>query len=74
MKSHDRGDIVKEAKSRVNLVWAYNLLQSNCEHFATIMRYGKSESRQVDDAKLIATLLFASFTVIALVFISIRKK
>ncbi|XP_023995686.1 phospholipase A and acyltransferase 4-like isoform X2 [Salvelinus sp. IW2-2015] len=28
----------------------YDLLGNNCEHFVTFLRYGKSESKQADDA------------------------
>ncbi|XP_064865337.1 phospholipase A and acyltransferase 4-like [Oncorhynchus nerka] len=27
----------------------YNLLERNCEHFVTFLRYGQSKSKQVDD-------------------------
>uniref|UniRef100_A0A3B3DIA8 LRAT domain-containing protein n=1 Tax=Oryzias melastigma TaxID=30732 RepID=A0A3B3DIA8_ORYME len=39
--------IVKKACSRVGASLKYNLKEYNCEHFATEMRYGKAESRQV---------------------------
>ncbi|XP_061585729.1 phospholipase A and acyltransferase 5-like [Cololabis saira] len=39
-------DIVKNACSLVNTNLQYNVLEYNCEHFATEMRYGKAESEQ----------------------------
>lgn len=39
--------IVKEAKELVGKVLPYSLRCQNCEHFATELRYGKAESRQV---------------------------
>ncbi|KAJ8279454.1 hypothetical protein COCON_G00065200 [Conger conger] len=42
--------IVSDAESRVGQVLPYNLLHRNCEHFATELRYGKPESRQVREA------------------------
>ncbi|XP_057316556.1 phospholipase A and acyltransferase 3-like [Hydractinia symbiolongicarpus] len=41
-----QGTIVERAISRVGKAWVYNLLQNNCEHFATNMRYGRPISRQ----------------------------
>ncbi|KAM6930875.1 phospholipase A and acyltransferase 4-like, partial [Xenentodon cancila] len=43
-------DIVKSACSMVDTNLEYDLLKYNCEHFATEMRYGKPESRQVQNA------------------------
>uniref|UniRef100_A0A3B3DK13 LRAT domain-containing protein n=1 Tax=Oryzias melastigma TaxID=30732 RepID=A0A3B3DK13_ORYME len=40
-------EIVKKACSRVGASLKYNLKEYKCEHFATEMRYGKAESRQV---------------------------
>jgi hypothetical protein len=45
--SRKADDIVKLALSMVDAEAGYNLLENNCEHFATMLRYGKSESRQV---------------------------
>uniref|UniRef100_A0A8C6LDA8 LRAT domain-containing protein n=1 Tax=Nothobranchius furzeri TaxID=105023 RepID=A0A8C6LDA8_NOTFU len=41
-------DIVKEACARVGSSLTYDVLGYNCEHFATELRYGKPECRQVD--------------------------
>ncbi|XP_061585759.1 phospholipase A and acyltransferase 4-like [Cololabis saira] len=43
-------DIVEEACKLVNTELEFKLLKSNCEHFATQMRYGRSECRQVKAA------------------------
>uniref|UniRef100_A0A3P9H8D6 LRAT domain-containing protein n=1 Tax=Oryzias latipes TaxID=8090 RepID=A0A3P9H8D6_ORYLA len=40
-------EIVKKACSLVGVSLKYHLTKYNCEHFATEMRYGKAESRQV---------------------------
>ncbi|XP_035265388.1 phospholipase A and acyltransferase 3-like [Anguilla anguilla] len=42
--------IVKEAKSWVGQELPYCVFRGNCEHFATELRYGKAESRQVRHA------------------------
>lgn len=39
--------IVREAYSLLGRELPYCVLRSNCEHFATELRYGKAESRQV---------------------------
>ncbi|XP_058505200.1 phospholipase A and acyltransferase 3-like [Solea solea] len=43
--------IVEEAKALVGSVQPYSLRCQNCEHFATELRYGKAESRQVRGAQ-----------------------
>ncbi|XDV33413.1 hypothetical protein PO909_003837, partial [Leuciscus waleckii] len=43
-------DIVKEAQSLVGERHPYNVIYSNCEHFATMLRYGKPLSLQVGAA------------------------
>lgn len=40
-------EIVRLAESLVGEVSFYNVLLSNCEHFATNLRYGKRKSNQV---------------------------
>ena len=40
-------EVVKEARESVGVPRTYNVLGSNCEHFATDLRYGKAESGQV---------------------------
>ena len=39
--------IIQEAESLLNQELPYSVFQSNCEHFATELRYGKAQSRQV---------------------------
>ncbi|XP_062253813.1 phospholipase A and acyltransferase 4-like [Platichthys flesus] len=46
-KARDPSIIVKEACERVGRVLKYDLVNNNCEHFATDLRYGVAESRQV---------------------------
>ncbi|KAM4543171.1 phospholipase A and acyltransferase 4-like isoform 2-T2 [Odontesthes bonariensis] len=38
--------IVRNACSMVGQEFQYNLVTQNCEHFVTVLRYGKPESRQ----------------------------
>ncbi|KAF6334082.1 hypothetical protein mRhiFer1_014084 [Rhinolophus ferrumequinum] len=42
--------IVNLAKKKIGETWRYNLLISNCEHFATEMRYGRPKSKQSKNA------------------------
>ena len=39
--------VVREARRLVGSMLPYSILQSNCEHFVTELRYGKAQSRQV---------------------------
>ena len=39
--------ILKDAKEMVGAELPYCVFRGNCEHFATELRYGKAESRQV---------------------------
>lgn len=39
--------IVNLARKEIDKTWKYNVFTSNCEHFATKMRYGRSQSKQV---------------------------
>lgn len=41
--------IVNLAKKEIDETWKYDPLTSNCEHFATKMRYGRSQSKQSKD-------------------------
>ena len=43
-------DIIKKASEYIGKVWEYNLVSSNCEHFASDMRYGMTISLQAVDA------------------------
>lgn len=43
--------IVKEACLLVGAILPYSLTQSNCEHFVNELRYGKAESRQVNQMR-----------------------
>uniref|UniRef100_A0A8C5R2Z0 LRAT domain-containing protein n=1 Tax=Leptobrachium leishanense TaxID=445787 RepID=A0A8C5R2Z0_9ANUR len=49
-------EIVKSADKEVGNLTDYNLLTNNCEHFATMMRYGKTFSDQVTDAEETAVM------------------
>ena len=39
--------IIREAESLLNQELPYCVFRGNCEHFATELRYGKAQSRQV---------------------------
>ncbi|KAK5900355.1 hypothetical protein CgunFtcFv8_025318 [Champsocephalus gunnari] len=43
---HSKEDIVRDARAMVGEA-PYDIFFGNCEHFATFIRYGKPESRQV---------------------------
>ncbi|XP_068574158.1 phospholipase A and acyltransferase 4-like [Cebidichthys violaceus] len=62
----DRRVIVREACRMVNLELPYNPVSHNCEHFVTELRYGESESRQVNRAVVIGGAAVAGVGVIAL--------
>ncbi|XP_053290676.1 phospholipase A and acyltransferase 4 [Pleuronectes platessa] len=47
LRPRDPSIIVKEARAMVGRVLKYDLVNNNCEHFATEMRYGVAESWQV---------------------------
>ncbi len=40
-------DILQDAESSVGREFPYNVATSNCEHFATLLRYGNPQSQQV---------------------------
>ncbi|XP_067440085.1 phospholipase A and acyltransferase 3-like [Thunnus thynnus] len=50
LKSKSKAEIVKEALSMVGKAVKYSVSDSNCEHFATMCRYGKALSLQVRQA------------------------
>lgn len=39
--------VVREARALVGMEMPYCVFRGNCEHFATELRYGQAESRQV---------------------------
>ncbi|RVE68831.1 hypothetical protein OJAV_G00095610 [Oryzias javanicus] len=57
-------EIVKKACSLVGASLQYNLEEYNCEHFATEMRYGKPESRQVLEVQKETFVIFAGLWLI----------
>lgn len=50
-------EIVNSAKQKIGENWHYNVLMSNCEHFATTVRYGCSHSKQ--GANAMRTMTFS---------------
>nr|XP_019569512.1 PREDICTED: retinoic acid receptor responder protein 3-like isoform X1 [Rhinolophus sinicus] len=53
--------IVNLARKEIDKTWKYNVFTSNCEHFATKMRYGRSQSKQSKKA-----MTFVGVTTMAL--------
>ncbi|XP_031443044.1 phospholipase A and acyltransferase 3-like [Clupea harengus] len=45
-------EILREAKSHLNKELPYCVFRGNCEHFATELRYGKPQSRQVRNVEV----------------------
>ncbi|BFZ20461.1 hypothetical protein BsWGS_23500 [Bradybaena similaris] len=62
-----RAEIVRNAISKVGHV-GYNLLFSNCEHFAKWCRYGLSKSDQVDNVLTAAAVGLATVGFLGLVY------
>ena len=46
--SFSSSEILKRAKKCLGKRWKYDLLEANCNHFACIVRYGVSDSKQID--------------------------
>ncbi len=53
-------DIIQDAKTFVEREFSYDLLSSNCEHFATLLRYGKPQCKQVRFGKTSHTELYCT--------------
>lgn len=46
-------DIIERASSLIGTLWDFRLLSSNCEHFASEMRYGVAISLQAVEARML---------------------
>lgn len=69
--------IVRDARALVGRVLPYNVAGYNCEHFVTDLRYGKPQSRQVNNAAVIGGAAVAGVAVAALgaaLFASLLKR
>ncbi|XP_039642958.1 phospholipase A and acyltransferase 4-like [Perca fluviatilis] len=62
----ERDIIVKEACSMVGLKMRYSIVNSNCEHFVTDLRYGIPESRQVTTAAAIGGAVVVGVGIVAI--------
>ncbi|KAG9341791.1 hypothetical protein JZ751_018513, partial [Albula glossodonta] len=63
----DIEEILTNAEQLVGQIFAYNVFTSNCEHFVTRLRYGKPESKQVQDGlKIAGGMVVAGLAVIVL--------
>nr|XP_003229593.1 PREDICTED: retinoic acid receptor responder protein 3 [Anolis carolinensis] len=56
MKPRKPEVIVSLAEAMVGKEMDYNLLKSNCEHFATMLRYGDPQSKQADAGIITTTV------------------
>ncbi|XP_053151300.1 phospholipase A and acyltransferase 3-like isoform X2 [Hemicordylus capensis] len=65
-KSNPRAveEILRDAKNYLGREISYNLIMSNCEHFAKYLRYGIPESEQVTDGLSIGLILGAVVSVL----------
>nr|ACQ58045.1 Retinoic acid receptor responder protein 3 [Anoplopoma fimbria] len=61
-----RRDIVRDACTLVSQELPYNAATNNCEHFVTKLRYGESESLQVNRAAVIGGAAVVSVDIVAL--------
>ncbi len=59
-KPHPIEDILQEAERFVGKEFPYNVVTSNCEHFATLLRYGKPQSQQVQFSMTSHTELYCT--------------
>ncbi|KAM9842554.1 phospholipase A and acyltransferase 4-like [Aulostomus maculatus] len=57
--------IVRDARRMVGQVLPYSIITDNSEHFATKLRYGKAESRQVQTAAVAGAVGLAGIAVLA---------
>ncbi|TNN33151.1 HRAS-like suppressor 3 [Liparis tanakae] len=76
-KSRPAHVIVREACAQVGQELPYCVFRGNCEHFATELRYGKAESRQVRKAGetvAVAGLAAALFLGVAYMFSGSKKE
>ncbi|XP_005988962.1 phospholipase A and acyltransferase 4-like [Latimeria chalumnae] len=56
--------IVQDAESYVGMKVSYNILRTNCEHFATYLRYGRWVSMQVFCFLMRAAALFGILAIL----------
>ncbi|XP_028272530.1 retinoic acid receptor responder protein 3-like [Parambassis ranga] len=66
--------IVRDACAMVGQKMRYCLLNSNCEHFVNNLRYGKSESRQVQKGVIAGVIAFFGIVFAVALGVSIKKK
>ncbi|KAM4018346.1 phospholipase A and acyltransferase 3-like isoform 2-T4 [Anomaloglossus baeobatrachus] len=67
------GKIVNAARMEVGKLRKYDLLKANCEHFVTMLRYGRAFCEQVEDAKFGASFGGGILAAVVGVLISIGK-
>ena len=60
-------DIIRKASKYIDKVWNYRLLSSNCEHFASEMRYGEAISFQAVEGALSTAAVFGAIVIGGLV-------
>ncbi|XP_037318062.2 phospholipase A and acyltransferase 4-like [Pungitius pungitius] len=64
--------IVREACAMVGTVLPYCVFSQNCEHLANELRYGKAESRQARNARLVSWLAVLTAVVVGVGRLIIR--
>ncbi|KAM6158143.1 phospholipase A and acyltransferase 3-like [Rhynchocyon petersi] len=67
------GDIIKMAEEMVGQEMYYSLINDNCEHFVTKLRYGTSRSDQVRDAITATTVAGAGLAALGLIGVMVSR-
>ncbi|CAK6449654.1 unnamed protein product [Pipistrellus nathusii] len=65
--------IIRSAEKMVGKQLAYDVLDRNCEHFVTDLRYGKARSRQAEKS-IITVVMFGALTVAAYIFMHMLSR
>ncbi|KAK7882867.1 hypothetical protein WMY93_029041 [Mugilogobius chulae] len=66
--------IVQQAKDSVGNELPYSVTSSNCEHFVTLLRYGRPESQQATNGLIAAVLLILGVGAVAYIVYRSNKK
>ncbi|KAL3870948.1 hypothetical protein ACJMK2_038973 [Sinanodonta woodiana] len=66
MRPLSKDKIVERALSKIGEI-EYNVMWSNCEHFASWCRYGKEKSEQVETALTVAAIGLFALTLLGMV-------
>ncbi|KGL91979.1 Phospholipid-metabolizing enzyme A-C1, partial [Charadrius vociferus] len=66
-------DIIRRAERLIDREVCYDVLTNNCEHFVTMLRYGKPDSEQVTRGVTIAGIVTAVVGAFALVGLALSR-